>query len=168
MGYCFSHPHLVGKLRGAYYFEDLPDAEKLADRIEVAAITMIQGNMAIDELEKISDAINNWSTGLGDGVTDALEHAIRYQFREITTTVAEIDSESTLKDHITSLQKLGERAALDLTQVELAVSYVNDRIDDVARLSASTGSSPPEVHTPRQSDQFDDVALRGLFAQLLE
>jgi hypothetical protein len=159
---------LIGKLRDGYYFEELPEAEKLADRIEAAAITMVQGTVAIDELEKIAEAINDWSNGLSDDITDALDEAIRYQFREVTSTVAEIDSESTLEDHITSLRKLGERAAVDLTQVELAVSYVNDRIDEVARLSAGTQSSPPEVHVPRGPEQFDDVALKGLFSQLLQ
>jgi hypothetical protein len=33
---------LIGKLRDGDYFEDLPNAENLADRIEAAAISMIE------------------------------------------------------------------------------------------------------------------------------
>lgn len=111
--------------------------------------------------------MENWPSALSDGLTDALDEAIRYQFKEITAAVAEIESESTLEDHIGSLKKLGERAAIDVTEVELAISYVTDRIDDVARLSAGRHASAPEVRSPNQSDQFDDFALKDLFIQLL-
>src|SRR5262249_28251354 len=72
---------LIGKLRdGFYYFDELPDAELLADRIEAAAIPMIRRNMPIDELEKIADAMENWPSCVSDGMTSALDGAIRNQF----------------------------------------------------------------------------------------
>jgi hypothetical protein len=37
----------------------------------------------------------------------------------------------------------------------------------VSEMSSDVTSSAPEVKTARRSDQFDDVALKGLFSQLL-
>ncbi|MDD1520642.1 MULTISPECIES: restriction endonuclease [Bradyrhizobium] len=158
---------LIGKLRDGYYFEDLPDAEKLADRIEVAAIAMIERTVPLDELEKLADAIDNWSSAFSSGITEALDYEIRRQVRDIEQTVSDIDSESTLNDYIASIEKLGGRASISKDQIEIAVSSVNDRINTIAEISSDVPRSAPDLKATRRSDQFDDVALKGLFSQLL-
>jgi DNA polymerase III delta prime subunit len=158
---------LIGKLRDGGYFDDLPDAEKLADRIEVAAISMIERSVPLDDLEKLADTIDNWSSAFSSGITDALDYEIRRQVKEIEQTISDVDSESTLEDYIGSLQKLGKRASISDTQIETAVSSVNDRIGMVSEMSSDVPSSAPEIKASRRSDQFDDAALKGLFNQLL-
>jgi DNA polymerase III delta prime subunit len=158
---------LIGKLRDGYYFEDVLDADKLADRIEVAAISMIESSPPLDELEKLADAIDDWSSAFSSGITEALDYAIRRQVEEIERTVSDIDSESTLEDYIASLQKLGKRASISDAQIETAVSSVTDRIGAVSEMSSDVISSAPQVKASRRSDQFDDAALRGLFSQLI-
>jgi hypothetical protein len=80
--------------------------------------------------------------------------------------VSDIDSESTLKDHIDTLKKLAPRADIPPASLARAISTVEDRIAEieeqtsVAAPPSFSGSPPPEP------DQFDDIALLNLFATL--
>src|SRR6266849_3068780 len=51
---------LIAKLRDGDYFEELPHASDIADCLEAAAVAMIEQNMTSEELEKISDAADDW------------------------------------------------------------------------------------------------------------
>ncbi|MDH2349030.1 hypothetical protein [Bradyrhizobium sp. SSUT77] len=42
------------------YFDDFPGASDVADHLEVAAVAMLESAMTSDELEKISDATEEW------------------------------------------------------------------------------------------------------------
>src|SRR5882672_6047840 len=50
---------LIAKLRDGDYFEELPHASDIADCLEAAAVAMIEQNMTSEELEKISDAVDD-------------------------------------------------------------------------------------------------------------
>jgi hypothetical protein len=109
---------LIAKLRDGDYFDQLPCATDLADSLEDAFIDMIEGGIASDDLEKISDTVEQWKYLLGNRVTEAVEDAIRSEIDHIDNVVADIDSESTLNDHIQTLQKLAKRAAIPSKKVE--------------------------------------------------
>jgi DNA polymerase III delta prime subunit len=158
---------LIGNLRDAGYYENLSDAEKLANHIEIAAIAMIEDFPTLDELEKLADAVDKWPASFGTGITTALDDVIRAQINTIDQAVRAIDSESTLDDYISSIKKLGKRASLAHAQIEKAISAVSDRIGEVSEKASEVSQSAPKLSAMERADHFDDDALRGLFSQLI-
>jgi hypothetical protein len=139
----------------------------LADSLEEAIVDMIYSGMASDDLANISDATDEWRWVLGKRITDAVEEAIRTEISEVRSIVADIDSESTLTEHIETLQKLAKRAAIPAQIVEQAVATVMERINEVEERTSVSGSPSFKAGAQDQSDAFDDVALRNLFEPLL-
>jgi energy-coupling factor transporter ATP-binding protein EcfA2 len=159
---------LIGKLRDGYYFDELPCADELADSLEEAFIDMVAQGMASDELEKISDAVEQWQRVLGGGIASAVEEAIRSEIDNVDSVVADIDSDSTLKDHIKTLQKLAKRTTIPSEAVDSAVATVMERISEVEGRTSVSESPSFIAASPAEKDAFDDVALRNLFAPLVE
>jgi energy-coupling factor transporter ATP-binding protein EcfA2 len=158
---------LIGKLRDGDYFYGLPNASDIADCLEDASVAMIEQNMTSDELEKISDAVDQWSHQLTDEVFRAVDDAIRNEIDNVGNVVEEIDSESTLKDHIDTIRKLSKRSGISAEIVSNAVEKVRERIEkleketDVSDSPSFRGGAGPDKET------FDDEALKNLFAPLL-
>ncbi|MBW5433224.1 hypothetical protein FXB41_00015 [Bradyrhizobium canariense] len=158
---------LIGKLRDGYYFEGLPEAEKVADDIEAAAISMIGNYPPLEELEKLADTADGWDRLLGERVSEALDEAIRFQIADIDEAISQIDSESTLKDFISSVERLGARAAVSSERIALAVWSVNERIGKISEDAFGMDQSTPQHKSIERPDQFDDDDLTGLFRQLV-
>ena len=119
---------LVAKLRDGDYFGDLPGATEMADHLEAAVISMLESPMTPDELEKISDAVDDWRHHLTDGLFRAHDDAIRNEIENVGSVVEEMDSESTLNEHIDTIRKLSERVNIASQAVSIAVKKVEDRI----------------------------------------
>jgi hypothetical protein len=158
---------LVAKLRDGDYFADLPYAAELADSLEKAVIVMVKGGMPSDELENISDAVELWQSKLGDGISGAVEEAITGEFEEVRNRVSEIDSDSTLNDHIKTLQKLAGRATIPSLILDGAIATVRERIAEVEEQTSVSKSPSFSAPSPPETDTFDDVALKNLFAPLV-
>ena len=158
---------LIGKLRDGDYFDQLPYAADLADNLEDALVNMIEGEMFSDALERVSDTVEQWKHLLDNRVMWAVEDAIRSEIDQIDNIVAEIDSQSTLNDHIETLQKLAKRTAIPPQIVEMAVATVMERMAELEERTSVSGS-PTFNPASSAGDTFDDVALRSLFAPLLD
>jgi hypothetical protein len=157
---------LLGKLRDGDYFYGLPCASEIADSLEEAALEMIDQCYA-DDLENIAVATEEWRHVLGDRIRNAVERAIRTEIDQVSDIVADIDSESTLTDHIATLKKLGERVAIPAPLLEKAVATVMERIGEVEEKTSVSASPDFKASSLGDSDRFDDVALRNLFEPLL-
>jgi DNA polymerase III delta prime subunit len=158
---------LIGKLRDGGYFDELAVADELADCLEKAAIDMIHSGMASDDLEKISDAVEKWQRLLGSDIARAVDAAIVSEINDVENIVQDIDSESTLTDHIETLQKLAKRTGLSTKAVSDAVEKVMERIAVVEERSTTSSSPSIGARFNAESDKFDDVALQNLFAPLV-
>jgi hypothetical protein len=157
---------LLGKLRDGDYFYGLPCASEMADSIEEAVLDMIDQCFA-DDLENISDATEEWRHVLGERIWNAVERAIRAEIDQVGDIVADIDSQSTLTDHIATLKKLGERVAVPAALLEKAVATVIKRIGEVEEKTSVSASPSFKASSLGDSDAFDDIALRNLFEPLL-
>ena len=161
---------LIYKLRDGDYYERFPFSTELADKLETAYIAMLEQGVSSDDLEKISDAVENWNKFLGENIINAVEDVARREFYDVEDIVSEIDSESTLDDHITMLKKLGERANLNSQEVEHAVEVVESRIVELQEEEEISQAKSPDLASSTNdfTDKFNDTALLNLFMPLLD
>jgi uncharacterized protein (UPF0147 family) len=159
---------LLAKLRLGFYFGELPCATELADSLEDAIIDMIERGISSDDLEKISDAIEERRQVLGSRITGAFEDVIRSEIDGVRDIISDIDSESTLKEHIQTLQKLAKRTTIPPQNVERAVAMVMDRIAEIEEQTSVSKSPSFKAAPTTELDDFDDAALRNLFEPLVD
>jgi len=159
---------LIAKLRDGDYFEELPRADEMADHLEAAAVSMLETNLTSEELEKISDAVDDWRRHLTDQLFQAVDDAIRYEIENVGTVVEEMDSESTLLEHIDTINKLGERVGLSSQAVSRAIERVKDRIAKLEEETEVSDSPSFPGSKAKTNDVFDDTALRNLFTPLIQ
>jgi len=157
---------LIQHLRQQYYY-DLPCETELANILEDAVVHMIESGVASDELEGISDAVEEGKDQLGDRVRNAIHDAIKAEFRDVDDTVSHIYSDSTLNEHLETLQKLGTRISIPASEVDAAISTIRDRIAELEEHTTPSRSPSIGQATNISADTFDDVELRNLFAPLV-
>lgn len=159
---------LIGRLRDGDYFYELLHASEIADFLETAAVAMVEQHMTSEELERISDAADQWSHHLTDKILNAVNDAIRHEIDNVGTVVEEMDSQSTLNSHIDTIEKLSKRVGIGADVVSSAVETVRDRITELER--EIEVSKPPSFQSgrPPEKDTFDDEALKNLFVPLLQ
>jgi hypothetical protein len=160
------HVELIGRLREEWDDEDLPLRESLIDALEDRLCVMLSYSMASDELASLSDAIEDAVNVLSAEVLDAERRAIRAEFDNVRDIVRDIDSESTLDDHISALQKLAPRAGINPIQLEKVVEVVRERITELDE-ETSVAAAPTLTGPTKEKDKFDDSDLRNLFQPLL-
>ncbi len=147
------------------YCEGLPGREELAGLVEARLIGLLANGMASDDLANIAEALESNRSSVA--VLSALERAIRHEFEDIETVVADMDSESTLNEHIDALVRLGPIAGIPDLIVERAVDQVNVRLSEL-QSEAEAATAPALAPAPiRDRKEFDDVALNNLFASLI-
>ncbi|MDH2357616.1 hypothetical protein QCM80_44885 [Bradyrhizobium sp. SSUT112] len=88
---------------------------------------MLESAMTSDELEKISDATEEWRHHLTDRLFRAHDEAVRYEIENVGTIVEDMDSESPLKEHIDTIRKLSKRVDLVSQSISKAVETVKRR-----------------------------------------
>ena len=160
---------LIYKLRDGGYFENLSGADELADALERSFKVMLENSIASDDLERISDAIDDWGIHLNDDVEDAFLELIQREFDDVSEIVSDIDSESTLHDRIEMLKKLGKRKGFAKSYIDRAIDIVDSRICEIQEEEEELETHAPKLGSRNDpSDQFDDVALLNLFAPLLD
>ena len=84
---------LIGKLRDGDCFYGLALATELADALDDGVVGMIERGMPSDELDSISDAIEEWKDNLSDEAILAMEKAINNEIDQIDSIVADMDSD---------------------------------------------------------------------------
>ncbi|MBZ6079184.1 restriction endonuclease [Microvirga sp. WGZ8] len=158
---------LIGRLRAEWYYENFPLREALIETLEDGLCLMVNNSMSSDDLSTLSDAIEDSPDTLSSEVLDAVRNAIREEFEYVSSVVENIDSESTLGDYISILQKLGPRAGIGATQLKSAVSVVEERMAELQE-ETSVAEAPVLTGPKKEPDQFDDADLCNLFQPLLE
>ncbi|MBZ9898532.1 ATP-binding protein [Mesorhizobium sp. BR1-1-6] len=159
---------IIKEMRLAYFYDGFPLEEALVTALEDGLVSMLTTGMGSEELEKISDAIIDSEEYVGAEVVAAAKDAIRREFDDIERSAAETDSESTLTDRITSLEKLALRGGVAPAVLSSAIETVNRRIAEISEEAETaeppsfSGAAKPDI------DNFDDAALANLFAPLLE
>jgi hypothetical protein len=145
----------------------LPDRELFLERLEAAILKMLDTSMPIDDLERISDEIDDYKSLFGTDIIEAVSEAIRYQLKSVDDFISDVDSESTLEDHVKSIRKLAKRVNIEGAAVDAAVAAVSRQKDRLAEESSSSESTSPNILPRRIADRFDDEQLFGLFGSLL-
>ena len=135
--------------------------------IEQAVIRTIQSTSS-DMLANFIEAIDEAGPTVPASIPAALERAVHAEFEDISSSVNEEDSESSLTDRIDALKKLAPRYGIPEEVLSGAISTVEDRIAELSEQTSSASSSPS--FTPRRTptEKFDNDDLKNLFAPLLE
>lgn len=158
---------LTASLRDRADFDEMPRGPELAALLEEASVEMIVGNaLSSDDLSRVSDAIDEWRHSVPASVVTAMVQAVQWEFDNVSRVVGELDSESTVDEHIDILYKLGPRAFVPEASMRRALRAAADRkVELEGRTSVST--SPFVRDVVRRSDHdFSDSDLANLFAPL--
>ncbi|MGD9842899.1 MAG: hypothetical protein AB7U99_08355, partial [Steroidobacteraceae bacterium] len=159
---------LIGKLRcGNDYFNELPLANEMADSLEYSAMEMINGSMPMDELETISDSVEQWRNKLGDQLIGSVDDEITAEIANTWQAVSDIDSESTLRSHGDTLKKLAGRAGVNSEELQDAMDAIDNRISEIDEQTPDEDGPYIMASVPAEADNaFDDAAVKNLFASL--
>ncbi|MEQ1718956.1 MAG: hypothetical protein ABL907_23730 [Hyphomicrobium sp.] len=148
-------------------FSNLLQAEGLAVKLEDGLVKMFQNHMWADDVDRIYQAMADKSDLLGSDIFDAAREAIMRVFEEAGGDAESIESKSTLTDHIAALERLAPLMGISKDKLRSAVSDVEGRISDIANNVEEAKSPDFTGYLAREPDQFDDAALRNLFAPLV-
>lgn len=147
------------------YFEITAETRLLKTKLEEAIISLLQGGMAMDDLERVSDLVEDRDTLYSPEVSEALHEAVTAAIENTPETCSDLTSESELDDHVRSLRKLAQRTPVSASILTTALTAVEDRRAEVTE--DQTDSSEPEALQAKPVVQaFDDNALRDLFDSL--
>ena len=130
----------VAGLRDGDY-GNIPCKNALADVLENSLINGLDGWLASDDLGKAVEAIELAQASLNPLVFAALNTAIQNEFSEIRERTEDMDSESTLNEHLKLLQKLAPKAGISASELQDARDVVKDRIVEIES-EADTAVSP--------------------------
>lgn len=158
---------IISKLRDVDYYGKLPDADAIAEIIEDGAVEVIEDlSLSSEDLGRQVDAEEEWRSGLGSRIANALEEAIAREFRDVRDVVKQIDSESTVDEHLEMLERLAKRASIPEAVLRDAREVAKERKWEIEE-KTSVAQSPSTRNVGRSGlDSFDDAALANLFAPL--
>lgn len=149
-------------------FGDIPNAPKLRDTAEQGLVAILDGHVWPDDLENICDAIDLNKDDLSSKITEMANRAMLSQIEDVDSLIEDIDSESTLTDHIKAMRRFAPRLGVPDSVLEQAVAKVEERISEINE-SVETADSPDFFGSSfSETEKFDDVALKDLFTPLLE
>jgi len=159
---------LVAKFREEGYYGEYVEATVIADLLEDAAVSMIMDdNLTIEELDKISSTVDEWGNSIGSRVVSAVNKAIEREFEKAPSVFRDTDSESTLDEHVEVLQRLGKSAGLPNEKIERAHYLASDRKNEIANETVEAEPITARASAQVEVDAFDEAALQDLFAPLL-
>lgn len=147
------------------YFETSAETIHLKETLEGAVISLLKRGMTIDDLERVSDLVDDSEEGYSHDLIEAVEKAILDAVESTCDTCSDLTSESELDDHVRSLRQLVKRVPVAPPILASALAAVDDRRAQV--VEEQTDSSEPKVlQMPPAAQAFDDNALRDLFDSL--
>ena len=127
---------------------------------------MLRSGVDTDDLEQMSDAVEEAVGLLSPDLIRATQSAIQTEIALAGQRAAETDSESTLEERIGSLSKLAPRASIPSDRLDQAIAAITDRIRAIEE-EADKEDGPDFMPAKPEVDVFDDEQLRDLFASLL-
>ncbi|PNH89494.1 hypothetical protein C1M56_05580 [Vibrio diazotrophicus] len=118
-------------------------------------------------LSNLIDAVDS-ASGLPDSIINAIHKAVLLEFQENRSRIMEDDNESALEERIEELKKLALRFDVSDSELNRAVSAIEERIMEVEEQGSPASTPSFSSSKIREADKFDDLALRDLFMPLLE
>jgi hypothetical protein len=147
-------------------YEEMPMAEQLAEALRGALIGVFDSDLDADELESLSNLVEQDKGDLGDEVVAASRAAIRREYESFEKHLPDAESEVTLEEQLT-IKKLAPRAGIDERWVDNTLRLVKARQEEIADEAAE--AEPPPVIGPkhRRNETYSDDDLASLFASLI-
>jgi hypothetical protein len=147
-------------------YEGLACVDEMVSLLENRISYVFDEYMSSDDLETLSDKIDKHRKILGSEVIVAMERAIVRELDECMSTIAAMDSKSTLSDHTRMLERLGKMVDAPAETIAMAISRVEERLAEIK--DSASEAPPPQVtgDAPPERDIFDNVALQNLFDPL--
>ncbi|WP_407193662.1 hypothetical protein [Bradyrhizobium sp. STM 3566] len=155
-------------IRRDEFYKSLIQAKAIIDLLEQVIVGIFRDNyVPSDDLESMCDRIDENRNEFSNDVIAAMREAIVSEIESAYERTAGMDSESTLSDHATILEKLGNRIGLSKVIIKDALLKVEERIGQVR--DDTSDAEPPQL-TGRRTDEdtFDNTALKNLFAPLAD
>ena len=147
--------------------EEMSCAAELSVSLESGLINIFDSGIWADDFGNMCDAVDRARDLLSHEVFEAANRAIVREVDDAMSNAAAIDSESTLEDHIKTLQRLAPSAGVPEPALKEAILAIQGRISEINERTAEAPSPEFSGRSPRESDKFDDIALRDLFASLV-
>ncbi|MCK8782680.1 ATP-binding protein [Rhizobium sp. NTR19] len=157
---------LTANLRDGGYYDNFPNPERLARRLESRVAEMLRSGVDTDDLELMSDAVEEAKQLLSPELIHATQTAIETEIELAGQRAADTDSESTLEERISSLSKLAPRADIPSDRLDWSIAAITERIQAI-REETEKEDGPDFTPPKPEVDVFDDAQLRDLFALLL-
>jgi len=146
-------------------FETTEETIQLKATLEEVIITLLKTGLAIDDLERVSDLVEDSDANYSSDFAEALQGAILVAIENTQDTCSDLTSDSELDDHARSIRKLVERALGSPSILASALAAVEDRRAEMAE-DQTDSSEPDALQAPPAVQAFDDNALRDLFDSL--
>lgn len=127
---------------------------------------MLKSGVSSDDIEKMSDAIEENQAHLGTEICTAMIQLIADEFAEIYQRTSDMDSESTLDEYLDTLTRLAPRAGIPKAQIARAADAISERKCEVSD-KADSVEAPAFAQRRDDKNPFDDSDLIDLFMPLL-
>lgn len=159
---------LAGKFRDDDYFGDYVDANETASALENAALSIISDEyISLEDLDRMSDAVEEWRYANDGKLIDAVRSAVERQFNSAQSVFNDIDSESTVDEHADTLRKLGRRMGVPDDLIDNAYYLATNRKNEIAPEVEEAGPISARTASQSPADVIDEASLQNLFAPLL-
>ncbi|MFT9450310.1 ATP-binding protein [Gluconobacter japonicus] len=142
------------------------DTGPLVVAIENAIRKMLGGSLDPDDLERVVTSIDTNKANLGHMFDDEINTAIPKMIENVSDNLRHVDSDSTLSDYISTVEKLANRIGYNPQAVESAKRAIQSRIEEVNE-NAAQDEELSVIGEDVQEDTFDDQDLKNLFEPLL-
>jgi len=142
------------------------DTGPLAVAIESAIRKMLGGPLDPDDLERIVTSIDANKANLGQMFDDEINTAIPDMIENVGGNLGHVDSDSTLSDYISTVEKLANRIGYNPQAVDSAKRAIQSRIEEVSE-DAAKEEELSVTGGDMRTDTFDDQDLKNLFEPLL-
>ncbi len=142
---------------------------KLAETIENSYEGMLDSYIPSDDLERISDSIEDNKHHLNRKVLKGIEDVVRREFANIHDRVSEIDSESELEDYMETIKKLAKRSSLPEEKLNSVIHIIDVRIEELREEDDDYSDDAPNIIVAGDDEEeFCDEELINLFKPLLD
>jgi hypothetical protein len=149
-------------------YDEMPMAEQLAESLKEGLIDIFESDMDADDLETLSDLVEEDRTHLGEDVLAASRAAIRREYNSFEEHLPDAESDVTLEEQFGTFRKLASRAGIEERRLDGTLRLVKARQEEISE-EASESEAPP-VTGPKKmlNDSFNDNDLQALFAPLID
>ena len=127
---------------------------------------MLGGPLDPDDLERIVTSIDANKANLGHMFDDEINTAIPDMIENVGGNLEHVDSDSTLSDYISTVERLANRIGYNPQAVDNAKRAIQSRIEEVSE-DAAKEEELSVTGGDMRTDTFDDHDLKNLFEPLL-